>query len=137
LEEEVQAMIGKDIPAASLSIDKRLVLVKDPSAEGFLCPFLKAADNKCQIYSARPFECQLYPFLLNLRGKKAVLTLDLNCPYIRENMHSPQLKEYSRYLEEHLNSPAQLRMLKENPQILQAYEEVLEVVELNDFNDAH
>ena len=131
LDEEVLNLIDKEgIPAASLSIDRILQLVPNPNGEGFFCPFLKIEDNKCQIYAMRPLECQLYPFLISLRHKKVLLTVDLNCPYVKDKLNTPEFKEYTDYLAAYLNSPAQLRILKENPQILQAYEDVLDVVEL-------
>ena len=136
-EEVVDLSDSKDICAVSVSIDKRLLLLPHPTGDGFICPFLDIGDNKCRIYATRPFECQLYPFLLNLRGKKIILTVDLNCPYIKEKMNTPEFKEYVEYLTAFLNSPVQLEILKDNPHILQAYEEVQEIVELNFPDTAH
>jgi len=133
LEEEIISLIDKEgIPAASLSMDRKLCLVPDEGKECFLCPFFNPGENKCQIYNMRPFECQLYPFLLCLRNKKVLLTVDLNCPYIKEKINTAEFKEYAAYLTEYLNSSKQLLMLKENPQILAAYEGVLDIVELSD-----
>jgi len=134
LEEEVQGYLDKKIPAASISADRRLHPVANPAGEGFICPFLKSADNCCQIYEMRPFECQLYPFLINFRRKKALLTVDLNCPYANRMISAPQMNDYILYLTDYLNAKKQLEMLKNNPQIIQAYEEVREVAEL-DFPD--
>jgi len=131
LDEEALDLIDKEgIPAVALSINRRLQLVPNPKGEGFLCPFLKIENTKCQIYTRRPFECQLYPFLLNLRNKKVLLTVDLNCPYVKDKLNTPEFKEYTDYLAAYLNSPAQLTILKDNPQILQAYEGALDVIEL-------
>jgi Fe-S-cluster containining protein len=131
LEEEVQDMLDKDIPAASISANRKLIPVSDPAAaEGFICPFLDAQENKCKIYGFRPFECQLYPFLIDLRGKKVILTLDLNCPYVSEHLKDDEFRKYIDSLASFLNSPAQLKVLKDNPQIIQAYEEVLDIMEL-------
>jgi len=131
LEEEILDLIDKPgIPAVSISVEKKIVPVANPSGEGFFCPFLDGVENKCKIYAFRPFECQLYPFLINLRGKKVVLTLDLNCPYIEKSLKSPALKEYTEYLAAYLNSPARIKLLKDNPQVIQAYEEVIDLVEL-------
>ena len=135
LEEEVQELIDKDIPPAYINMQKKIRPVPNPKGEGFVCAFFDAESNKCKIYTMRPFECQLYPFLINLRNKKVVLTVDLNCPYVKENMHKKEFKEYVSYLSVYLNSPAQLEMLKDNPQIIQAYEDVLDVIELK-FPDA-
>lgn len=134
LDEEIQDLIDTDISKVYLTLGKRISPVasssnKDTEA-GFICPFLGLEDNKCKIYMKSPFECQLYPFLINLRGKKVILTVDLNCQYIKERLNTKEFKEYVGYLTAFFDSPAQIKLLKENPQILQAYEEVSEVVEL-------
>ena len=131
LDEEIQELIDKDIPPATITADRRIHPVPNPSGEGYFCAFLSAQENKCKIYNFRPFECQLYPFLLNLRGKKVILTVDLNCPYIKKSINDPSFKEYSEQLAKFLNSPAQVKLLRNNPQVLQAYEEVSEIIELD------
>ncbi len=130
LDEEIQDLLDKKIPSACISLNKKLLPIPGPQGEGFICPFLEVKDNKCKIYDFRPFECQLYPFLINLRGRKVILTLDLNCPYAREHLKDDAFKIYTDYLIAFLNSPAQIEILKDNPQIIQAYEEVLDIIEL-------
>lgn len=130
LDEEVQGLLDKKIPPAAISAARKLLLIPHPQEAGYLCPFLNLTDNQCQIYGFRPFECQLYPFLINLRKGRVVLTVDFNCPYMNENMKTPEFKEYAQYLADFLNSPPQVRLLKDNPHILQAYEDVLDVIEL-------
>ncbi|MDD4899584.1 MAG: YkgJ family cysteine cluster protein [Candidatus Omnitrophica bacterium] len=131
LDEEVQALLEKEnLPACTISLNKRINPVANPEGEGFICPFLNR-QNQCRIYSCRPFECQLYPFLINLRNKKVLLTVDLNCPYVKENLKSKEFKDYSEYLAAFLDSPEQKKILHENPQLLVAYEEVSEIIELN------
>jgi hypothetical protein len=131
LDEEIQGLLDKkDIPVASISIDRRIQPIANPNDVDFICPFLVIQDNKCIIYNMRPFECQLYPFLINLRKDKVLLTVDLNCPYVCEKINSQEAKDYISYLSGYLNSPKQLKMLKDNPQIIQAYEDVREVAEL-------
>jgi len=136
LDDEIQELLDKDVPAAYISKSRKIMPVPAPQGEGFICPFLGPNDNKCRIYELRPFECQLYPFLLNLRSGKAILSVDLNCPYAAESAGKPEFKEYLEHLNGYLNSPAQLKLLKDNPQIIQAYEEVAEVVELRDPDEA-
>lgn len=130
LDEEIQVLLGKDIPQASISASRKIQPVPAANNDGFVCAFFNPQSNFCKIYAYRPFECQLYPFLINLRGKKIILTLDLNCPYVRERLNTKELDDYTGYLVEFLNAPSQLRMLKDNPQILQAYEEVCDTIEL-------
>ncbi|MDD5108389.1 MAG: YkgJ family cysteine cluster protein [Candidatus Omnitrophica bacterium] len=132
LDEEIQDLLDKKgIPAASISIKRRLQLIANPEGPDFICPFLSSPDNKCKIYATRPFECQLYPFLINLRKGKVLLTVDLNCPYAYEKINNQEAKDYIIYLTTYLNSPKIIKMLKDNPQIIQAYEEVREITELN------
>lgn len=130
MEEEIQDLLDRDIPCASISIDKKIQPVLDPAYAGYLCAFLNRQDNKCKIYECRPFECQLYPFLINVRKNKVVLTVDLNCPYVSEHLRDPEFKEYTDYLASFLNSPQQVRLLKDNPQLLKTYEDITEVIEL-------
>ncbi|MDD2751746.1 MAG: YkgJ family cysteine cluster protein [Candidatus Omnitrophica bacterium] len=131
LDEEAQALLDKkDLPACTISLDKRIHPVANPRGEGFICPFLNIAQNQCRIYTERPFECQLYPFLINLRDKKVLLTVDLNCPYIKENLKSKEFQGYCNYLITFLNSPEEKKILRQNPQLLAAYEEVSEIIEL-------
>ncbi|MFH0917908.1 MAG: YkgJ family cysteine cluster protein [Candidatus Omnitrophota bacterium] len=132
LDEEIQGLLDKKgIPTASISIERRIQPIPNPGGTDFICPFLETRDNQCQIYDFRPFECQLYPFLINLRKDKVLLTVDLNCPYAYEQINSQEAKDYIVYLTKYLNSAALRLMLKDNPQIIQAYEEVREVAELN------
>lgn len=130
LEEEIQDLLNRKIPPASISMDKKIQPIPHPEGEGFICAFLDIKENKCKIYDFRPLECQLYPFLINLRGKRVILSVDLNCPYIRENLNSKESKKYIDYLVTFVNSPKQIKLLKGNPQILKAYEEVAKIVEL-------
>lgn len=136
LDEEMQNLLDreKELPSVFISSDKRIKAKPNPQGpaeSAFICPFLDIRDNKCKIYAIRPFECQLYPFLLDLRIKKVILTVDLKCPYIKEKIATKELKEYTDYLAAFLNSPKQLKTLKDNPQIIQAYQEVMDIVELN------
>ena len=130
LDEDIQNLLDRDIPSAVISIDKRLLSIPVEGAATYLCPFLGSDGNKCKVYDIRPFECQLYPFLLSVRNKKINLTIDLNCPYASEMVNKKEFKDYMEYLTAYLNSPAQVELLKENPHILQAYEDVLDIVEL-------
>lgn len=131
LDEEMLELADREgIPAISLSLGKRIIPVPLKDKEGFICPLLNIENNKCKIYYFRPFECQLYPFLISVRDKKILLTIDLNCPYIKEKINSKEFKEYTEYLVNFLNSAKQLKILKDNPQVLQAYEEALDVMEL-------
>ena len=135
MDEEIQRLLEKNIPPAAISIDKKIQPVPNPAGEGFICAFFGAQNNKCKIYDWRPFECKLYPFLINLRGKAVILTVDLNCPYVKANLQGKEFKEYTDYLVSFLNSPAQIRLLKDNPQLLNTYEDISDTIELKIFDE--
>ena len=45
------------------------------------CIYHDGFSNRCEIYSNRPFECRIYPFLLDFSGKEIKLKLDMRyCP---------------------------------------------------------
>jgi len=48
------------------------------------CVFLNEGDNICGVYSKRPLECQLYPFLLLQNQEEVSVGVHLSCPYARE-----------------------------------------------------
>jgi len=64
-----------------------------------ICCFLNSENNTCGVYHARPFECQLYPFLLAKREEKNFIALHLSCPYIQDNRDAESLKSHTDYLE--------------------------------------
>ena len=131
LEKEAQELLNKDFPASLISCDKKIRSIPYPAQNNFICSFLQPRDNKCKIYTFRPFECQLYPFLINRKGEEAFLALDLKCPFVKENSESQKFKGYIRYLIKFFNSPATKKILKNNPHIIQIYEDVLNLAELN------
>ncbi len=132
LEEEVQELLDKkDLPPAYISKDRKIQAVPNHADGGFHCAFFNPSQNKCRIYESRPLECQLYPFLISIRDNKVYLTVDLNCHFVKEHLKREKFKEYTEYLAAFLNSPQQLQLLRRNPQIIQAYEEVLDILELD------
>jgi Fe-S-cluster containining protein len=130
LNEDIQGLLENNIPPALISSDKKIHPVPDAGKDNFVCALLNTSDNQCKIYSFRPFECQLYPFIINLKNKKVFLACDLNCPFAKENLNTQGFKKYTHYLVNLLNSPLHLKILKGNPQIIQEYSEVFDFAEL-------
>jgi len=131
LNEEMQELLKKDFLPSLISCDKKIRSLPNLAQNNFVCSFSQPKDNKCAIYAFRPFECQLYPFVINRKADKVFLALDLRCPFIKENLESQEFKEYIRYLTSFFNSPRTIEILKSNPQIIQIYEDVLNLTELN------
>jgi len=131
LNEETQELLKKNFPPSLISQDKKIRSLPNPAQNNFICSFLQPKDNKCKIYAFRPFECQLYPFLINRKGDRVFLAADLRCPFVKENLESQKFKAYIRYLTNFFNNPRKIKVLKNNPQIIQIYENVLNLAELN------
>jgi len=130
LDQDIRKLLKNKIPPSLISTNKKLRLIPGQKKENFICAFLNTQDNKCKIYSFRPFECQLYPFLINKQAKKLFLAIDLNCHFIKENLENIELRNYAQYLIELLNTPSKSKIFKDNPQIIQEYSGVLNLAEL-------
>lgn len=87
----------------------------------FFCPCFDIKWKKCKIYSCRPLDCQLYPFVLTRKDNKACLAVDEKCPYIRQIKETKPKKDYIRYLIKFFASKKMERLLKENPEFIQEY----------------
>lgn len=131
LKEEIKDFLKNNLPPALLSQDSlKIRLIPFREQNNFLCPFLILENNKCKIYDFRPFECQLYPFLFNRKDNRVYLAVDLKCPFIKENLEKQNFKEYTQYLIQLFDRPQWLNALKNSPQIIQEYEQVLDLEEL-------
>lgn len=130
LDNEIQGLFKNGILPLAISSSKRIRLIPNTTQDNFVCTFLNPKDNKCKVYSLRPFECQLYPFLISRKENKIFLALDLKCPFVKERLKGQGLKEYVKDLTGILNSPSFKQLLKNNPQIIQVYPEALNLAEL-------
>lgn len=128
LEEEAQGLTQKRLLKENFRDNYKIPLVPvTTEKKNFLCLFFDPVSNKCRIYPFRPFECQLYPFLINRKEKEIFLSVDLNCPFVKERYNAAEFKEYAGYLAELLGSPRYEALLGNNPQIAQRYEGVLDL----------
>jgi len=64
------------------------------------CKFLNAKDNSCGIYSQRPFECSLYPFILSKTPETVKVYVHLACPYIQDHLSRSEYDAYVVYLKD-------------------------------------
>lgn len=107
-----------------------LPLIPTSRKEQYVCIFFAPCKNKCLKYAQRPFECQLYPFLLNRSGKKLMLAVDTHCPFVQKDMHSKKFNAYVSYLAGLFRKPRYLSMLNDNTHIICRYPGVLDLKEL-------
>jgi uncharacterized protein len=130
LVKEIKALSARPGAAAVILADKRIRPVASGSQDTLFCPFLNPHDNKCKIYSRRPFECRLYPFVINASAGKTYLAVDANCPFVKEKLAAASFKDYAAYLARLLNSKAFHQVLKDNPQIIQSYPGAVNLAEI-------
>lgn len=78
------------------------------------CLFFDSSHNTCTIYACRPFECQLYPFLLTRGVKGIVVSVHRACPYIQLKRNSPLFEEYVASLKKYFEKEEVLEFIREN-----------------------
>ena len=79
---DIEILMRHNFPPALISSDKRLMAVSGNEAMPFVCSVLGIDDHKCKAYQVRPFECQLYPFLLTSRNGGIFLAVDPHCAFV-------------------------------------------------------
>lgn len=132
LKEEIDNFLKQGLAPSLITTSKNIRVVSFDKGNIFICALLDPQENKCKIYSFRPFDCQLYPFLINRDGGKIFLAADLRCLFVKENLEKDEFKKHAQYLRGLLNSPDLLNIKKDNPQIAQEYAEVINLFELDD-----
>ena len=130
LDKEIEGLVKSNVPPSAITQEKHLRVEPFEGENNFVCALLNTADNKCKIYLTRPLECQIYPFVVNLKKAKVSLAVDLRCPFAQSNKDNEEFQDYIEYLAELFNQPEQLKILRNNPQIIQQYIDVLNLVEI-------
>lgn len=116
----------------ALGIQDALLPLSGPHPDGTrTCSFLDIPANTCTIYYKRPLECRLYPFLINRHGVDVFLALDMNCPYAKARYETQRMRDHIAYLAGICNSPEFIRLLRENPWLIQRYPDVLNVAPIS------
>lgn len=113
----------------ALGTDGYLPTVKEKGQNR--CTFFHLDSNQCGIYSCRPFECRLYPFLLSKKSGSIVVSVHLSCPYIQESRYSPEFEKYVGVLKSYLSQDEKRQFLKNSSAFLGDYSEhAVEIEEL-------
>lgn len=91
--------------------------IKTVSCHGgdYQCSFFQAQSNTCGIYRQRPFECQLYPFILTKDKDKKAVDVHLNCPFVQETRNTPAFDRYVEYLQDFFKRRDVVKFLHDNP----------------------
>ena len=134
-QEETRTITNKELAKVKILENNQFELLSNNS--GYICPCFSAKDNRCKIYEFRPFDCQLYPFLLTKNGQKINLAVDLKCPFIYKGFDSGAVKKdlgfsrFVQYLTALFNSKNIIDFIRNNPRLIGNYtEDVITVVTL-------
>lgn len=128
LKEELVILSRRKSCKKALDSGGSISLVPGNAGENnFFCSFLEQRSNRCRIYSLRPLECRIYPFLIKRKGKELFLAADLNCPFAEAKCKSPEFNKYAVYLKKLLENPSYQVLLRNNTHIAQAYEGTLDL----------
>lgn len=93
------------------------------------CIYFDSNKNACKIYDGRPFECQLYPFLLMEEDDKAWIGLHLACPHIQDHLGSEVLKNFIQELQTYTQSLEFITFLSQNPSVFRDYSDYKDEIE--------
>ena len=113
-----ETKIAKDRSGSMPICIQRINLIEHNGC--FICPCFNPSDHSCKIYADRPFECQLYPFLLMRKDDKFYLVQDKKCPYLNK-IKEPRLKGYINYLKEEFKKEDILSFLRQNQELFAEY----------------
>lgn len=95
------------------------------------CTFLDLKNNQCRIYTHRPFECRLYPFLLTRSEKdgRVNVSVHLSCPYVLQSRYSAEFEQYVGVLKAYFSAGEMARFLRDNPALAGDYSAWREEIE--------
>ena len=100
------------------------------------CRFLHREDNTCGIYTGRPLECSLYPFIISSKTPDAVkVYAHLSCPYVQDHLSRADFDAYVAYLKEFFHREETKEFLSRNKAMFHDYSfyvpELLHVFDLS------
>ncbi|MCR4337343.1 MAG: phosphatidylglycerol lysyltransferase domain-containing protein [Candidatus Omnitrophica bacterium] len=119
LQEKTQLSLAEKIFATAVDEEGSL---KTISCGGMhLCQFFNATDHTCGVYQNRPFECQLYPFLLTRWQGKVAICVHWNCPHVQKHFGSLEYQKYVQYLQDYFGQAEVKEFVEKNPGLIGDY----------------
>lgn len=102
----------------------------------YICPYFNFKKDKCSIYRIRPFDCQLYPFLLIRKDREVFLCADINCPFVKENIESKLFTHHIGYLKKVFSDKRMLKIIVKNKKLIGNFkEDVVFLEKLNELSE--
>jgi hypothetical protein len=120
LGQEDQSNLAALITAADV-LDKQGYIKTIQSCGEHFCRFLNGGDNTCGIYTKRPFECSLYPFIISQETDAVKVYVHLACPYVQEHLPRANFDAYVVYLKEFFHLAPTIEFLSRNKAMFHDY----------------
>jgi Fe-S-cluster containining protein len=115
-----QANLAALITAGDVLDDQAYIKTVQVCGEHF-CKFLHKGDNTCGIYTKRPFECSLYPFILSQTPDALKAYVHLSCPFVQDHLPHAEFDAYAAYLKEFFNRRDIREFLSRNKEMFHDY----------------
>jgi Fe-S-cluster containining protein len=123
--EEIRAAIARGISPDAFPDHAGSKVTVVPHGEGYMCPAFEPATGRCGIYEDRPLDCRLYPVAVMWNEARTAVLMgwDSKCPFIRDNLHSPESRSYVERTAALLESDATVRIFTSHPQLIGSFQE--------------
>ncbi len=123
--EEIQAAIARGIPPDAFPDHAGSKVAVVPHGDSYMCPAFQPETGHCGIYEDRPLDCRLYPVAVmwDQAHASVVMGWDSKCPFIRDNLDSPESRAYVERTVALLESEEPVRVFLANPQLIGAFQD--------------
>lgn len=101
------------------------VAVVPNGEEGYRCPAFDPQTGHCGVYEVRPLDCRLYPVAVmwDQTHSAVVMGWDSKCPFIRDNLGSPESRAYIERTTAFLESKESVKVFVSNSQLIGAFQD--------------
>jgi Fe-S-cluster containining protein len=123
--EEIQAAIARGIPPDAFPDHAGSKVAVLPYGDGYMCPAFQPETGQCGIYEDRPLDCRLYPIAVmwDQAHASVVIGWDSKCPFIRDNVDSPESQAYVERTTAFLESQESVKVFISNTPLIGSFQD--------------
>ena len=123
--DEIRAAIARGISPDAFPDHTGSKVAVVPHGDGYRCPAFDPKTGHCGIYEDRPLDCRLYPVAVmwDHAHLAVVMGWDSKCPFIRDNLDSPQSWAYVERIFAALESQESVKVFVSNQQLIGLFQD--------------
>ena len=123
--EEIKAAVARGLSPDAFPDHAGSKVVVVPNGEGYRCPAFDPTTGHCGIYEERPLDCRLYPVAVMWDQAHAAVVMgwDSKCPFIRDNLDSPESRAYVARIGAVLESQETVSIFSSNRQLIGSFQD--------------